>query len=334
MSILDANDCERLKEEGNDAFKRSDWEKAIVLYTKAIKLSHSCDNNLAIYYKNRAAAYLKQNKFENALEDCNKSLEISPTDPKALFRRCQALENLQRFEEAYRDARQILNDDPNNKLIQPILQRLHAIVQERAQKNAQVTTRVESMKTIAFDINGDKEKRETAMNNLMVLARENAGSEIIIKSSIVHEIKRLLKVEKNREIFVTGIRIIGELCKHGPERTTEVLKLLGAPWFLLTLDSNCEKQVSAAQYCIQIILNSFSGMGNKSDAKLVAELCRKYKTEIDTLLSCLVCAVNNRAISGLARDAIVEVLMRNIDHSALDWAEQFVDMGGIGTFQN
>ena len=41
--------------QGNQAFKEKQWQKAIGLYSEAIKLS---ENN-ATYYSNRAAAYLE-----------------------------------------------------------------------------------------------------------------------------------------------------------------------------------------------------------------------------------------------------------------------------------
>lgn len=327
---VEVEEAQNYKEQGNEAFKNNDMDLAIKLYTKAINLSPQETRELAIYYKNRAAAYLKQEKFEEALSDCDKSLKIVPSDPKALFRRSQALENLQRYEEAYRDARQILNDDPNNKTIQPTLERLHKIVQERVRQNAQTHTKIEHMTKIAFDLKEDKEKRETAMNNLLVLARENAGSEHILKTGVVQQIKKLLKVEKNRVLYIAGIRIIGELCKHDVKKTLRVLKDAGIPWFLEILDSECQEQVNAAQYCMQTILNSFSGMDNKHDTKPKKELCEKYKKDIDTLLSCLVYSVNNRAISGIARDAIIELIMRNVHYDALSWAERLIEIGGIG----
>lgn len=330
MGVLDEEDANRYKEEGNEAFNNNDLVKAVESYTKAIKLAINDSRDLSIYYKNRAAAYLKLNKLDEAVNDCDKSLQIVPTDPKALFRRCQALDSLERYEEAYRDARTIQNEDPNNKAIQPILEKLHTIVQERARKNAQVTTKVESMTKISFDVTADKEKRETAMNNLLVLSREKAGSEIIIKSNVVQEIKRLLKVEKNRDIYVAAIRIIAELCKHNVNRTTDVVKIVGLPWFLEIIDSKCDKQVNAAQYCMQTILNTFSGMDNKADTKPNAELIASNKNEIDTLLTCLVCSINHPAISGLARDAIMELIMKNIHYDALNWAEQMVEIGGVG----
>ncbi|KAH0811324.1 hypothetical protein GEV33_011467 [Tenebrio molitor] len=215
-------------------------------------------------------------------------------------------------------------------MIQPVLERLHRIVQERSRQNAQTSTKIESMTKIAFDLTADKEKRETAMNNLLVLARENAGSSMMINSPIVQQIRKLLKVEKNRELYITGVRIIGELCKHDVDKTRAVMKDVGIPWFLEILDSTCPNQVNAAQYCIQQILNIFSGMDNKPDTKPDKELCTKHKKDIDMILTCLVYSINNRVISGLARDAIIELLIRNIHYTTLSWAEQLVDAGGVG----
>lgn len=60
------------------------------------------------------------------------ALEICPIDTKALFRRCQALEQLGQFEEAYKDARKLVQVEPKNAAIQPILRRLHIIIQDKA----------------------------------------------------------------------------------------------------------------------------------------------------------------------------------------------------------
>lgn len=81
---------------------------------------------------------------------------------------------------------------------------------------------------------------------------------------------------------------------------------------------------------MQVILNVFSGMDNKPDTRPDKELCEQHKKEIDTLLSCLVYAVNNRVISGLARDAIMELIMKNIHYDALAWSEKLVEIGGVG----
>lgn len=130
------------KEKGNEEFNKGNWSEALDCYTNALKLVKEENSEKAIYYKNRAAAYLKLLDYENVIKDCDNALKICANDPKALFRRCQALEALERFEEAYRDAKNIILCDPNNKAIQPIAARLHEIVQERLKEMSRVTSKV------------------------------------------------------------------------------------------------------------------------------------------------------------------------------------------------
>ncbi|KAG6461445.1 hypothetical protein O3G_MSEX012640 [Manduca sexta] len=327
--VVHNDEAESFKNKGNELFKAEQFEEAIGYYTKAINLAEKDSRDRATYLKNRAAAYLKTNEFDKVIKDCDEALQIVPEDPKALFRRSQALENLKRFEEAYRDAKTIFTVDPTNKAVQPILSRLHAIVQERARQNAQTSNKVEQMFKLAFSLEADTEKREKAMGNLLVLAKENSGAEIMLKNGIVQKIQQLLKVEKNAEIYVNAVRIISQLCKRSIERTKAVLKVAGIPWVLEIIDSNNVERVNAAQYCLQVILNTFSGMDTKKDSKPDPKLCEENKSEIDTILTCLTYSITNRVITGHARDAIMELIMRNCHYSAINWADRFVEIKGL-----
>ncbi|KAF9523899.1 hypothetical protein CPB83DRAFT_774755, partial [Crepidotus variabilis] len=72
--------------QGNVAFKAGDYPTAIGHYTSAI----IADRTEPTYYLNRAAAYLKLGKAEDAERDCTSSLDLSKSNIKALFRRAQA----------------------------------------------------------------------------------------------------------------------------------------------------------------------------------------------------------------------------------------------------
>uniref|UniRef100_A0A1B6FDG5 Protein unc-45 homolog B n=1 Tax=Cuerna arida TaxID=1464854 RepID=A0A1B6FDG5_9HEMI len=329
VASVESEDPLKLKEEGNVAFKEGNLNLALKCYSKAIKLTREDSPEKAVYFKNRAAVYLKLNDYEKAFNDCNSSLDIVPNDPKALFRRCQALENLNRVEEAYRDARQIHTVDPGNKAIQPVLSRLHEIVQEKLRINAQTSNKVASMFQIAFDLQEPKDKRETAMNNILVLAREPAGASALVEAGVIQKIGNLLKLEKNNEIFLSGVRIVGELCKSSVPRTKSVLVELGVPWFLDILNCSKEEQVNASQYCLQVILNTLSGLDSKPESRPDEKLCEENKKEIDTLLTCLVYSTTSRTISGLARDAIIQLIMRNVHYKAINWAETLVEIKGL-----
>ncbi|XP_032675627.1 protein unc-45 homolog B [Odontomachus brunneus] len=317
------------KEKGNEEFNKDNWSEALDCYTNALKLTKEDNSDKAVYYKNRAAAYLKLKEYENVIADCDNALKICSNDPKALFRRCQALEALEKFEEAYRDARYIILSDPNNKSIQPIATRLHEIVQERYKESSRISAKVSQMLDLAFNMSIDKEKRETAMNNLLVLARERAGAEEIFNEGGVSKITKLLKIENNNEVTCSAIRIIAELCANNVSRTESIIRDVGVPWCLEMMNSKQKERVNASQYCLQTILNAYSGMDNKPDSKPNKTLCEKHKKEIDTILTCLLYSVTNRTITGLARDAIIELITRNIHYTALDWAERLIELRGL-----
>lgn len=316
------------KDKGNEAFKASKWTEAVQQYTSAIKLG-SKHKELPVFYKNRAAAYLKLEQYTEAIEDCTESLRLAPNDPKALFRRAQAYDALNKPEEAYKDATVLFKADPGNKSVQPMLERLHLIVQEKIAKNAKTSTKVLQMMELAFDFAAPIEKRRSAANNLVVLAKETAGAELLYKENCITKIASLAKVEKDQDIYLNMVRVVASLCENNVERTKGVLTELGIPWFMRVLDQKHEDCVNTAQFCLQTIINALSGLKNKADSKPNKELCQRHNREIDTLLTCLVYSITDRTISGKARDAVIELLTRNVHYTALEWAERLVEIRGL-----
>ena len=62
----------KLKEQGNEAFKQKDFEKAIDLFSQAI-VQDLDDHTL---YGNRSAAHLKLGRPEEALKDAEKCIYL------------------------------------------------------------------------------------------------------------------------------------------------------------------------------------------------------------------------------------------------------------------
>ncbi|KAG7578216.1 Amidase signature (AS) superfamily [Arabidopsis thaliana x Arabidopsis arenosa] len=110
-TISKEESAEIAKEKGNQAFEDRQWQKAIGLYSEAIKLS---DNN-ANYYSNRAAAYLEVGGCLKAEEDCTKAITLDKKNVKAYLRRGTAREMLSEYKGAIEDFRYALVLEPNNK---------------------------------------------------------------------------------------------------------------------------------------------------------------------------------------------------------------------------
>ncbi|KAK9317509.1 hypothetical protein V1522DRAFT_345587 [Lipomyces starkeyi] len=89
------------KEAGNALFSHEDYEGAIREYTKAIVQ----DASNPAYFTNRALCRLRLHKYEEALADCQKALELTSDNMKAHFYKAQALLALDRPNEALRSSK-------------------------------------------------------------------------------------------------------------------------------------------------------------------------------------------------------------------------------------
>ncbi|KAH9071112.1 hypothetical protein EDB83DRAFT_315359 [Lactarius deliciosus] len=113
------------KEKGNAAFKAGDYPAAIGHYTAAI----IADPSDPTYFLNRAAAYLKLSKFEDAERDCSTVLKLSNNkNVKAFFRRAQARVSLQKLGEAHNDLQWALKIEPNNDAVKAELVRVDELI--------------------------------------------------------------------------------------------------------------------------------------------------------------------------------------------------------------
>uniref|UniRef100_A0A8C9ZHV8 Zinc finger CCCH-type containing 7A n=1 Tax=Sander lucioperca TaxID=283035 RepID=A0A8C9ZHV8_SANLU len=95
--------------EGNDVFKEGEWTKSIEMYTEALSIAEYADSEdicvptrlLEKLYANRAAAYLNIGLYDQALEDCEKALQLNEGNYKALYRKAKSLKEMGRHQEAY-----------------------------------------------------------------------------------------------------------------------------------------------------------------------------------------------------------------------------------------
>jgi len=103
----------RHKERGDEAYKAADFEGAIVHYTQCIdclRAGGKTDSDLAVKtYSNRAACYKQISNFDGTIEDCTAVLEADPDNVKALIRRAQAFEGVERYRFALQDCRSVLS---------------------------------------------------------------------------------------------------------------------------------------------------------------------------------------------------------------------------------
>ncbi|KAL0992833.1 hypothetical protein UPYG_G00099140 [Umbra pygmaea] len=97
--------------EGNDVFNEGEWTRAIEMYTEALNIADYANSEdisvststLEKLYANRAAAYLNivPGLHKEALEDCEKALQLNEGNHRAIYRKSRALKELGCHQEAY-----------------------------------------------------------------------------------------------------------------------------------------------------------------------------------------------------------------------------------------
>nr|XP_056720865.1 protein unc-45 homolog B [Euleptes europaea] len=300
----------QLKDEGNKYFQDNDYENAIKSYTKALKLTNDKALQAALY-RNRAACFLKKESYVQVASDASRAIDIDPADIKALYRRSQALEKLGKLDQAFKDIQRCATIEPRNKNFQEILRRLGAEIQEKLKIQFSTDARVQKMFEILLDENSDKEKREKAANNLIVLGREEAGAERIFQNNGLPLLVRLIET-KNPELILAAVRTLSGMCTGHKARATAILHLLGIDNICMWMSIDHEEISLAVSHLLQTIIDSLTGEGKKDEHGKEDALVLDTKKDLKKITMHLLDMLPNKKVSGQGRDRALNLLNKNV----------------------
>ncbi|XP_072501024.1 protein unc-45 homolog B [Notamacropus eugenii] len=316
MSTSDKiEDAVRLKEEGNKYFQNQNYEEASRSYSQALKLTKD-KALLATLYRNRAACGLKMESYAQAASDASKAIDINASDIKALFRRCQALEQLGKLDQAFKDVQRCATLEPKNQNFQETLRRLNSSIHEKLHVQFSTDSRVQKMFEILLDENSDTEKREKAANNLIVLGREDAGAEKIFQSNGVALLMKLLDTKKP-ELALAAIRTLSGMCDRHQGRAMAILHTI-------QMDRICgwmaveEEEISRAVCSLlQTIIDALSGEDKREHRGKEEALVLDTKKDLKLITNYLLDMLVNKKVSGQGRDQALNLLNKNIPRKDL-----------------
>jgi len=134
--VSNLDPVEAIKEQGDNAYKASNFEKAIEAYSRAIKQGKKGSETVLKCHGNRAACYKQLSNFDGTIEDCTEVLEYKDGDVKSLMRRAQAFEACERYKFALEDVRKVLSmgmeaaGKQNYDLANGMQHRLNRVIQQ------------------------------------------------------------------------------------------------------------------------------------------------------------------------------------------------------------
>jgi len=126
LELATAKQAEAFKEKGNAAFSTGRFDQALDAYTQAV--TH--DPNNASLYSNRSATYAALRKYEAALKDAEKVLEMRPDWPKGYLRQGNAYEGMLMYPEAHDAYKKGLQLDPEEKTLRAAMEELTKLLDE------------------------------------------------------------------------------------------------------------------------------------------------------------------------------------------------------------
>lgn len=199
---------------GNECYKQGNFLNALNHYSEALEHPRLPNDSLTTLLSNRAACYLKLERYEECLGDCSLALSISPDLIKARFRRASAYYFLNRFQESFKDLKVILNFDNQNKEANDLMKELQITMSKEKSSNHEIKKLLEIIKT-------DPIRASASILRLIELCRDsrffslefaqNEGNKLLLQ--VINDIGSL---EDKNSIFLLQsiINLISALIKH------------------------------------------------------------------------------------------------------------------------
>uniref|UniRef100_A0A674PC85 Unc-45 myosin chaperone B n=1 Tax=Takifugu rubripes TaxID=31033 RepID=A0A674PC85_TAKRU len=276
----------QLKDEGNKHFQAGDIDKAIECYSSAIKV---CPDKkmLAVIYRNRSACYLKKVSHFFIKKNGTK---------------------LGKLDMAFKDVQRCATLEPKNRTFLETLRRLGAEIQ--AKTTFSTDSRVQNMFDILLDEEMGKENKEKAANNLIVLAREDAGAERIFQNNGVPLLLNLIATGKP-EMILAAVRTLSGMCTGHKARAMAILHMVGVDKLCSVMAIDDEEIALAACNLFQCINDSLTG-GDKREYGKEEALVLDASKDLKTILLSLLEMVASKKVSGHGRDQALNLLSKNV----------------------
>lgn len=135
QKLANKEEADTLKQKSNELFKNEQYTESVEMYTNALKLCPlEYNKERSVLYANRAAAKIKLDSKNAAIDDCTKALDLNPNYVRAALRRAKLYEDTEKLDESLEDYKKVVELDPGNTEANEALIRLPPLINERNEK--------------------------------------------------------------------------------------------------------------------------------------------------------------------------------------------------------
>jgi tetratricopeptide (TPR) repeat protein len=107
-------EANKLAREGAEAAKNQQWDKAVDLLKKATAMDHKYADELSAVYQRRGYAAAKEQRYEDAINDYDEALKLTPQDATRIHEQRAAVEmKIQAYDKALADYSDLIKQKPN-----------------------------------------------------------------------------------------------------------------------------------------------------------------------------------------------------------------------------
>ena len=185
MKAKSAKSAKDWKDKGNQLVQERKYNEALNCYSKAIEL----DASDPILYSNRSAMYFNLALYENAFIDAEQALKLKPNYPKAYLRKGNALEKLNKYEEALEAYSTGLQIDCNNSQLLEAHQKLENLIQ-----------------TQDININDNQENMNNFVENEdRIENKKSEGNNLVQKYALEKNVRIYFEKQIGMDLYMNGI---------------------------------------------------------------------------------------------------------------------------------
>jgi len=307
QSIMSDSKSSEEKAKGNASFKKGDYNEAVTLYTSALKTCPVDDKDMIVaLHKNRAACWLKLQRYDDALSDCKTAVKLAPRDVKALYRLAQALEGKKDYTEAMRTLKHLLTIEPKNKEAIDFAQRVATYIKQQVEKSQSTDFLVSEMFEALENTDMPVDKKIQAAKNFAILSRENSGAERIIKSDGVQKMVSFLDMD-NVEVVSHILNVFIGLCTYNRKRTLVVTNTFPVSKMATLLSSEISDISTTTAHLLQRIFLAFAFSSEEATEEY--DIPGSHLSILVSIFEMLSALMVDYKVNASGRDAILELFM-------------------------